>query len=108
MVMFRKQPSWKTALCSGLGIKNSMETSDKCDKDSLVLLIEDQLNLLHFVLVVLLLEAGSCQQLDQGALHFLHVKDSALFRINVRCVDDDSLESACGESAWKIISIYLG
>jgi hypothetical protein len=61
MVIFRKQLSWKMALCSGLGIKNSMERSAKRDKHSLVLLIEDQLNLLHFVLIVLFLEAGSCQ-----------------------------------------------
>ena len=81
-----------------LGIKN-MDRGAKCDKQSILSLVEDQLNLLHLILVVLFLEAGPCQQLDQGALNFLHVKNSALLGINVRGVDDNSLESTCGESA---------
>ena len=76
-----------------------MNRSAKRDKQNLSLLVKDQFDLLHLILVVLFLEAGPCQELDQGALDFLHVKNSALLRINVRCVDDDSLESTCRERA---------
>ena len=76
-----------------------MNRSAKRDKQNLSLSVKDQFDLLHLILVVLFLEAGPRQELDQGALDFLHVKNSALLRINVRCVDDDSLESTCRERA---------
>ena len=52
-------------LCdSKLGIENSMNRVAKHDKQNLLFLVEDEFNLLHLVLVVLFLEAGSGQELD--------------------------------------------
>jgi hypothetical protein len=75
--MYSNLDSREMALDSGRGIKITWtEVLNVTDSSSF--LVEDQLDLLHLILVVLFLEAGSCQQLDQRALHFLHVENAAL------------------------------
>ena len=52
------------------------------------------------LLGISLLKLLSRQPFDKGDHGLLHVHDTPLLLVNVRCVDDDSLEIFHGQRTW--------